>query len=435
MMCQGTRQGPRPLPLHLMMALTCWSGSPGAWMLLKNGWQPNEPSLRRRAEALLSATQEPSAEAQIAALAAEVRRRGSAFLAAIEGYRSHPYRRSLAPPPVVWQAGTTTLKAFAPAPNTQARTKARTKARTAVPLVLVPSLINRASILDLSAELSLARWLAAAGHPVFVVDWDAPGEEEKGFDLSDYIARRLAAAFDWVNSQSDAHPIVIGYCMGGLLALALAQLRQSAVGALVLLATPWDFHADNPGQAAMLAATGRALAPAMAAQGVLPVDVIQSLFAALDPMLAVRKFLAFGALDPDSDAARQFVALEDWLNDGVPLAAPTARACLGGWYGDNQPARGTWQIAGQAIRPADIKLPALCLVPSHDRIVPPASALALGAALANAEVRQPAVGHIGMIASRRAKTQVWQPLADWLALQSKRPRAKPRKSASRKAKA
>ena len=38
--------------------------------------------------------------------------------------------------------------------------------------------------------------------------------------------------------------------------------------------------------------------------------------------------------------ARDFVALEDWLNDGVPLALPVARECLGGWYGDNVPGRG-----------------------------------------------------------------------------------------------
>ena len=37
---------------------------------------------------------------------------------------------------------------------------------------------------------------------------------------------------------------------------------------------------------------------------------------------------------------------EDWLNDGVPLAAPVARECIGGWYGANAPARGAWRVAG-----------------------------------------------------------------------------------------
>ena len=44
-------------------------------------------------------------------------------------------------------------------------------------------------------------------------------------------------------------------------------------------------------------------------------------------------------------AARRFVVLEDWLNDGVPLAAPVAREVLSGWYGANTPAAGAWRLA------------------------------------------------------------------------------------------
>jgi polyhydroxyalkanoate synthase len=62
--------------------------------------------------------------------------------------------------------------------------------------------------------------------------------------------------------------------------------------------------------------------------GELPVDVIQALFAGLDPLLVVRKFVKFAGLDPASPSAAQFVALEDWLNDGVPLAAEVTRECL-----------------------------------------------------------------------------------------------------------
>ena len=78
--------------------------------------------------------------------------------------------------------------------------------------------------------------------------------------------------------------------------------------------------------------------------GVLPVDVLQALFAALDPSLAARKFRHFAALDPNSGEAAHFVALEDWVNDGVPLAAQVARDCLLGWYGGDNPAQGRWKI-------------------------------------------------------------------------------------------
>ena len=119
-------------------------------------------------------------------------------------------------------------------------------------------------------------------------------------------------------------------------------------------------------------------------------------------------------LDPASAKARAFVALEDWLNDGVPLPAPVARVCITGWYAENLPGRGAWRVAGQAIDPAQIDLPSLVLIPAQDRIVPPASAEALAAALPRAEVCRPPLGHIGMVVGGRAQRSVWNPLAAWL---------------------
>jgi len=169
-----------------------------------------------------------------------------------------------------------------------------------------------------------------------------------------------------------------------------------------------------PTQAALVAAVLPGLAPLMEARGELPVDIIQGLFAGLDPQLVLRKFLAFARLDPDSPQAAAFVALEDWLNDGVALSAPVARECLGGWYGDNTPVRGAWRVAGQIVDPRHLARPSLCMIPARDRIVPPASAQALAESLAGTETLVPRLGHIGMMVSAGAESQVWRPLADWL---------------------
>src|SRR5690606_22536609 len=157
-------------------------------------------------------------------------------------------------------------------------------------------------------------------------------------------------------------PLVLGYCMGGLLALGLALARQSDLSALVLLATPWDFHAENAPHSRLAAASLPLLSPLLDVAGEMPVDILQALFASLDPQLVVRKFLAFGRLDPHGGKAAEFVALEDWLNDGVPLAAPVARECLGRWYGDNAPAKGQWRLAGRVVDPARLDLPTLCVI-------------------------------------------------------------------------
>jgi len=77
--------------------------------------------------------------------------------------------------------------------------------------------------------------------------------------------------------------------------------------------------------------------------------VIQTLFFFLDPFSAERKFRRFAALDPASDEARRFVALEDWITTACPWPSGGARL----WaflYHDNEPARGLWRVAGDPVR-------------------------------------------------------------------------------------
>jgi polyhydroxyalkanoate synthase len=149
--------------------------------------------------------------------------------------------------------------------------------------------------------------------------------------------------------------------------------------------------------------------------GEMPVDLLQALFTMLDPLLAAKKFRGLAKVDPTSEQAAEFVALEDWINDGVPLAAGVARECLVGWYGANTPGRGEWRVAGQPIRPQSVSVPSLVVVPEQDRIVPPESAAALARAMPNVTVLRPPLGHIGMVVGGRARAALWEPLVAWLA--------------------
>ncbi|MGF1611566.1 MAG: alpha/beta fold hydrolase, partial [Kiloniellales bacterium] len=381
--------------------------------LLRSGSLPWRPALAPRAEALARDLQRVEPDAFARAVEAAIGQRAAALLDGIEAYRHHPYRRALPEPPVAWQEGTTRLLDYGALVGDRGAGNS-----DGYPLLVVPSLINRAYILDLTEETSLLRWLAARGLRPYLVDWDAPGPLERRFTLTDYIAGRLEGALDAVlDATPDARrrpPLLAGYCMGGLLALALAEKRGRDLAALSLLATPWDFHAAGAAPPQLIMTGLAAAAPFLEILGEMPVDLIQALFSGLDPQVALRKFLAFAKLDPASPEALRFVALEDWLNDGVPLAAPVARECLAGWYVENTPGRGLWRVAGRPVDPACCSLPTLCLVPGHDRIVPPQSAAALAAAIPGAETWRPAAGHIGMVVSKAAPERVWQPLLTWL---------------------
>jgi poly(3-hydroxyalkanoate) synthetase len=330
------------------------------------------------------------------ALLAELLRQDRALIAGIAAYRRHPWQRQMEEPPAIWHEGETRILDYGgegPA------------------VLFVPSLVNRAHVLDLAPGRSMMRFLAANGVRALLLDWGWPGEAERTFTLTDYVAGRLERALVALPG-----PVVLaGYCMGGLLAAAAAQRRPDRVRALALLATPWDFHAADRARAEQLGALVPLLEPVMALTGTVPIDALQLLFAMLDPWSIAEKYRGFAALDPDSPRAKMFVALEDWLNDGVPLAAPVARECLSGWYGANSPAAGTWRIAGAPVDPTALRMPAFVAVPARDRIVPPESANPLAAMIPGAVLHTPHAGHIGMAAGATAERALWRPLGAWVA--------------------
>ena len=127
-----------------------------------------------------------------------------ALIAGIAAYRRHPWQRDMADPPIIWQEGGSTLLDYG---------------RAADPVILfVPSLVNRAYVLDLAPGCSMMRWLAMQGVRPLLLDWGWPGPLERRFSLTDYIAGRLERALLAVGQ-----PVVLaGYCMGGLLTLAAA---------------------------------------------------------------------------------------------------------------------------------------------------------------------------------------------------------------------
>ncbi|WP_300299331.1 alpha/beta fold hydrolase [Ferrovibrio sp.] len=406
---QVHRLGPRPLPLHLATANLILLSSLAAWPSARRASPFWNPLLQPRLDALLPAL----ANVDPSDFTDALMRAGIARLTAMTGamlrYRSHPWQRDLADPPAVWAEGGSRLLAYAEA---------------GIPVLLVPSLVNRAYVLDLAEGQSLARWLPKLGLRPFLLDWGDPGETEQRFDLADYIAR-IVRALRHVRQACGRPPLLLGYCMGGNLALAAALQSPDDVAGLALLATPWDFHAGGAHHAALVQALAPAIVPPPASDPdalppMLDVDVLQGFFWALDPLTALKKFTLFGAMPEGGENERRFIAMEDWLNDGVPLAGRVARECLLGWYGENTPPRGEWRIAGKAVLPQDWNKPALVVLPERDKLVPKEGAAVLLAQLPQADRHDAPSGHIGMVVGPRAEVGLWQPLAAWLTATAQR---------------
>ena len=346
-------------------------------------------------------------EAFLAALTAETTRRTRQFITGVRAYQGAPQQSPPTAAPIIWHSGTTCLRDYNPG-------------HSGLPVLLViPSLINRFDILDLATDHSFLRWMAERGFRPLVIDWGSPGASEKTFGLTDYVIQRLVPALRTVLQSVRQQPIhLAGYCMGGLLAMALAQITPRDIRSLTLIATPWDFHKGYGDSRDGLSAMAPRLLEYLDSVNEMPVDMLQGLFAAQQPFKVLNKFMAFADLDINAPSAQRFIRLEDWLNDGVPLTGPVARACLADWFIGNKTAQGQWTIDGQIIDPLRLTMPGYVIAPGHDRIVPPQSTMALTELLPNATLQQPMMGHIGLMASQKAPQQVWSPLAAWLRKQS-----------------
>ena len=267
-------------------------------------------------------------------------------------------------------------------------------------VVIIPSLINPAHVLDLAPGNSLLSGLAARGLRPVSVDWG----ETAPLGIEALVADRLVPLV----AGLDEPVALAGYCLGGTLALAAAALLGGRVTHVALLAAPWHFA--GYGDARPRLADWWARTEPLATQlGVLPIELLQPAFWALDEAGVLAKYARLaGASDADVAA---FAMLEDWSNTGAALSLATARALAGTLYRDDAPGSGHWTIAGTRIDPAALGIPILDVIATRDRIVPP------GAALSTLGIGTPlalAAGHVGMVVGGRAPDLLWSPLADFL---------------------
>jgi len=320
-------------------------------------------------------------------------------------YQESAYRPILPEREIIWRMGTVTLQKTIPDSGSQPKRPV---------CLLIPSLINRSEILDLCQERSLARWLEQQGITTYILDWGMLAEDQGASDMDSLILNRLIPALECVQKINDGSVHVLGYCMGGTIALGAASARPELFKSLTLLAAPWDFHAGSGALAARVKFWAPSAMTSLASRESLPPEWLQTLFASLDPLLAQKKFSRFAALAQGTAEEHIFIALEDWLNNGAALPKPIARECILDWFLHNSPAQGLWTVGSRPVDPSRIDVPALVVASRQDRLVEFECAAILHEILPESALVQPECGHIGMIAGRRSVADVWQPIANWI---------------------
>lgn len=396
---------PSPLIFHLGMAAFGYQAALAAAPKAHTPDFPWHSSLQAQATSLGDLD-------QTRLLAVTVKRLNS-LVSGLEKWQTHPYRRKLQDPKTIWASGAARLLDYGTCPEAINP--------TGPPIVVLPSLINRAYILDLDESSSLLRYLASKGLRPLLLDWGTPSRSEQVFDFDNYAAERIIPVLNAAKNLCGRDVGLLGYCMGGTLAAGVLSQMEGGVEAFATIGSPWDFS-NTRGISANLQALAKSpkttdltetLNSLGQAFGMIPAEALQVLFALISPLQAAVKFRKFDAMDPESLQAFHFAAIEDWLADSVPLPTKAAKNLLIDWNVNNTTAVGQWKLMGQNVDLAKVRVPSLAICGTRDSIVPVDVATPLAKAIPNCKLLLPNTGHVGMIVGSKAKFEVWAPLENF----------------------
>lgn len=295
------------------------------------------------------------------------------------------------------------------------RFRAAGAARAApMPLLLVPSMINRWYVLDLRKGFSFAEALNAAGIDTWCLDWGIARDEDRYFTWNDVIAR-LARMVRRVKRETGAPKVgLLGYCMGATLASIYTALEPDSVAALVNLAGPIDFsHAGFLGH--MVDARWFDPSAIVAAGNVAPTQM-QSGFSAMRPTLSVSKIV--GQIDRygQPGARESFHALETWGNDNIPFPGAAYETYIRELYQQNLLVKGEHRVGGRRVDLANIRCPVLAIGSEKDTICPLPAARALldRSGSQDRELLTVTGGHVGAVVGTKASQHLYPSTAKWL---------------------
>ena len=291
----------------------------------------------------------------------------------------------------------------------------------AEPVLMCFSLVNRPYILDMAPSRSVVEQLLNRGFDVYLIDWTPPTDADQSKNLADYVLDTLGDAARAVASSAATQQVhLLGYCMGGTLAAMLAALRPAMVRNLLLLATPIDFHAGD----GLLSLWARPeyfdVDRFVEAFGNCPGWFLHSCFQFMKPVQNYfEKYLNL-VNNPADGTFDNFLALERWASDSVPVAGQTFREFVKWMYQENRLVRGEVVLNGEPVDLAAIECPVLSITADRDHLVPPASSQAIESLARSQSFSSLTVdsGHIGLAIGTKAHDTLWPQATDWLAQHS-----------------
>ena len=312
------------------------------------------------------------------------------------------------PKDVVFRDGTAELYRF------RAPAEAPKAVGSSLPLLLIPSLINRWYVLDLRAGSTVAGSLVGAGIDTFCLDWGIAEDEDRYLSWEDVLGRLRRAARQ-VRKLTGAPKVgLLGYCMGGTLSGIHTAMFPDEIAALVNLAGPFDF--SEGGLLRHMVDPPWFDAETIANAGNIDPSRMQSGFVAMRPTLQVSKWVSYLDRIHDAAAREAFDALDTWSNDNIPFPAAAYKTYIEELYQKNLLVAGEHRVSGRRVDLGAITCPVMSIVAERDTICPPKAATALNDRVSSNDRKVLSVpgGHVGAVVGSTASRVLYPALAAWL---------------------
>lgn len=291
------------------------------------------------------------------------------------------------------------------------------------PVVIAYALVNKPTILDLQEDRSVVRRLLEAGHDVYLIDWGTPSDLDRWLGLEDYVDRYYYNCVRKAMEVSGAENVtLLGYCMGGTMGAMFAARHPHLVRNLIIMASPLDFSEADSG---LLYQWARPewfdVDQLVDALGNVPGDFLDGGFSTLKPVENnYQKWVGLYRMAGDQKAVENFLRMEQWGRDGIPVPGETYRQYIKDVYQHNLLAKNEMRIAGKKVDLDELTMPILGLVASKDHLVPMETTKRFIERLPSEDkdVMTLPAGHIGLAVSSKAHKDFWPKVAAWIAERS-----------------
>ncbi len=293
------------------------------------------------------------------------------------------------------------------------------KEKVRVPVLIVYAYINRPYILDLAPEVSVVKRFLEEGFETYMIDWGYPRFEDQYITLEDYVYY-LDKSVKMILRENKVEKLsLLGYCLGGTLAVVYASLYPEKIMNLVIMAAPVDFHTENP-----IAKWARAINPEKLTDslGNVPGSFLNITFLSVDPIrLIVGKYQGLLQKIEDEKFFEDFFRMERWIFDSPAIPREVFRQYISEWYRENKLIKNQFKIGNKKVNLRKINMPLLVLCAEYDHIVPPESSRALLEAVSSKDKKVLCIdrGHIGLSVSRKSHKELWPQALKWLKERSK----------------